>query len=71
MSQKTVLITGVSSGLGRAFAIQLLNAGYRVVGTVRRADLVREFDSQKPGEALARATASAISEKSLWRLRQS
>jgi NAD(P)-dependent dehydrogenase (short-subunit alcohol dehydrogenase family) len=34
MSQKTVLITGVSSGLGRAFAIELLNAGYRIVGTV-------------------------------------
>jgi short-subunit dehydrogenase len=54
MSQKTVLITGVSSGLGRAFAIQLLNAGYRVVGTVRRAELVPEFEAQKPRAAFAR-----------------
>jgi short-subunit dehydrogenase len=54
MSQKTVLITGVSSGLGRAFAIQLLNAGYRVVGTVRRAELVPELEAQKPRAAFAR-----------------
>ena len=54
MSQKTVLITGASSGLGRAFAVQLLNAGYRVVGTVRRAELVPEVEAQKPGEAFAR-----------------
>lgn len=54
MSQKTVLITGVSSRLGRAFAIQLLNAGYRIVGTVRRAELVPELEAQKPGAAFAR-----------------
>ena len=37
MSQpKTILITGVSSGLGRAFASEALAAGHRVVGTVRR-----------------------------------
>ncbi|MCE4222398.1 oxidoreductase [Methylobacterium sp. C25] len=33
---KTFLITGVSSGLGRAFAAGALAAGHRVVGTVRR-----------------------------------
>ncbi len=37
---KTFLITGVSSGLGRAFAEGALEAGHTVVGTVRRrADL--------------------------------
>jgi NAD(P)-dependent dehydrogenase (short-subunit alcohol dehydrogenase family) len=37
---KTFLITGVSSGLGRAFAEGALDAGHTVVGTVRRrADL--------------------------------
>lgn len=35
---KTFLITGVSSGLGRAFAAGVLAAGHRVVGTVRRRD---------------------------------
>ncbi|MCA0013242.1 oxidoreductase [Mesorhizobium sp. B292B1B] len=33
---KTFLITGVSSGLGRAFARGALEAGHRVIGTVRR-----------------------------------
>lgn len=33
---KTMLITGVSSGLGRAFAVAALAAGHRVVGTVRK-----------------------------------
>jgi NAD(P)-dependent dehydrogenase (short-subunit alcohol dehydrogenase family) len=32
---KTFLITGVSSGLGRAFAEGALGAGHRVIGTVR------------------------------------
>ncbi len=34
-SIKTMLITGVSSGFGRALAEEALAAGYRVVGTVR------------------------------------
>ncbi len=33
---KTFLITGVSSGLGRAFAAGAMAAGHRVIGTVRR-----------------------------------
>ncbi|MBO9546424.1 oxidoreductase [Caulobacter sp.] len=35
---KTFLITGVSSGLGKAFAAAALEAGHRVIGTVRRAE---------------------------------
>jgi NAD(P)-dependent dehydrogenase (short-subunit alcohol dehydrogenase family) len=35
---KTFLITGVSSGLGRAFAAGALAAGHRVAGTVRRSE---------------------------------
>jgi NAD(P)-dependent dehydrogenase (short-subunit alcohol dehydrogenase family) len=37
IAPKTFLITGVSSGLGRAFAAAALEAGHRVVGTVRQA----------------------------------
>jgi NAD(P)-dependent dehydrogenase (short-subunit alcohol dehydrogenase family) len=37
IAPKTFLITGVSSGLGRAFAVAALEAGHRVVGTVRQA----------------------------------
>ena len=35
---QTFLITGVSSGLGRAFATGALAAGHRVIGTVRRSE---------------------------------
>jgi NAD(P)-dependent dehydrogenase (short-subunit alcohol dehydrogenase family) len=33
--QKVVLVTGVSSGIGQAIALELAAAGYRVFGTVR------------------------------------
>ncbi len=36
LDPKTFLVTGVSSGLGRAFAQGALDAGHHVVGTVRR-----------------------------------
>jgi NAD(P)-dependent dehydrogenase (short-subunit alcohol dehydrogenase family) len=40
---KTFLITGVSSGFGRAFAAAALEAGHRVIGTVRRAEDAARF----------------------------
>lgn len=51
---KTFFITGVSTGLGRAFAAGALQAGHRVVGTVRRADDAAEFESLSPEFAQAR-----------------
>jgi NAD(P)-dependent dehydrogenase (short-subunit alcohol dehydrogenase family) len=54
LAENIVFITGVSGGLGRAFAIALLDAGYRVVGTVRKAEAVAEFEAIKPGQAIAR-----------------
>lgn len=51
---KTFLITGVSSGLGRAFAAGALGAGHRVVGTVRKRADVGVFESLSPGRAVAR-----------------
>jgi len=44
-SSKTLLITGVSSGFGRALAQEALAAGHKVVGTVRSAQARREFES--------------------------
>ena len=38
MNHKVVIITGTSSGLGRAFAQALLEAGFSVVGTVRKSE---------------------------------
>lgn len=51
---KLFLITGVSSGLGRAFAEAALQAGHTVVGTVRKQADAAEFEQLKPGKSLAR-----------------
>jgi NAD(P)-dependent dehydrogenase (short-subunit alcohol dehydrogenase family) len=45
------LITGVTSGLGRAFAMALLDAGYRVVGTARSLEGATAFSDLKPGQS--------------------
>jgi NAD(P)-dependent dehydrogenase (short-subunit alcohol dehydrogenase family) len=44
---KTFLITGVSSGLGRAFASSALAAGHRVIGTVRRREDATAFGASE------------------------
>jgi NAD(P)-dependent dehydrogenase (short-subunit alcohol dehydrogenase family) len=54
MDHKVVIITGTSSGLGRAFAQALLEAGFKVVGTVRKPEAALEFEQLKPGAAFAR-----------------
>lgn len=51
---KLILITGVSSGFGRALALEALAAGHRVVGTVRNAKAVQDFEALGPGRAFAR-----------------
>ena len=48
---KTFLVTGVSSGLGRAFAEGALDAGHRVIGTVRRAADAEAFAALAPDRA--------------------
>jgi len=48
---KTILITGVSTGLGRAFAKRALAAGHRVIGTVRRQADVDAFHALAPDRA--------------------
>ncbi|KLD63463.1 oxidoreductase [Dyella japonica] len=51
---KILLITGVSSGFGRALAQEALAAGHRVVGTVRGEQARDEFEALAPGNAVAR-----------------
>ena len=53
-SSKTLLITGVSSGFGRALAEEALAAGHRVVGTVRAEPARLAFESLSPGAAIGR-----------------
>ncbi len=51
---KTFLITGVSSGFGRALSEAALNAGHRVVGTVRKEADRAAFEALKPGKVFAK-----------------
>ncbi len=51
---KTILITGVSSGLGRAMAEAALRHGHRVIGTVRKQDDLQIFEQLAPGRAFGR-----------------
>ncbi|NTX26601.1 oxidoreductase [Burkholderia pyrrocinia] len=53
-SGNIMLITGVSSGFGRALAQEALAAGYTVVGTVRSARAAREFEALSAHAAFAR-----------------
>ncbi len=51
VASKTFLITGVNSGLGRAFAVGALEAGHRVIGTVRRDGDAEAFAALAPDRA--------------------
>ncbi|MGN6316115.1 oxidoreductase [Trinickia sp.] len=51
---KTLLITGVSSGFGRALAQEALTAGHTVVGTVRSEKDRRDFQSMSAHSAFGR-----------------
>jgi NAD(P)-dependent dehydrogenase (short-subunit alcohol dehydrogenase family) len=53
-SSKTLLITGVSSGFGRALAQEAIAAGHRVVGTVRSEQAKQAFETLTPNQALGR-----------------
>lgn len=53
-SSKTLLITGVSSGFGRALAQEALAAGLKVVGTVRSEQAKRDFESLSSNAAWGR-----------------
>jgi hypothetical protein len=48
---KTFLLTGVSTELGRAFAVGALKAGHIVVGTVRKPGDAEAFEALHPGRA--------------------
>ncbi|SEL33101.1 Short-chain dehydrogenase [Variovorax sp. YR750] len=48
---RTFFITGVSSGFGRAIASAALQAGHRVVGTVRTEQAAADFEAQVQGDS--------------------
>lgn len=51
---RTFLITGVSSGLGRAMAREALSRGDVVVGTVRKQKDLEEYEAATPGRSVGR-----------------
>ncbi|MDS0860969.1 oxidoreductase [Burkholderia pseudomultivorans] len=53
-SGKVLLVTGVSSGFGRALAQEALAAGHTVVGTVRSAQARRDFEALSAHAAFGR-----------------
>lgn len=53
-TSRLLLITGASSGFGRALAQQALLAGHRVVGTVRNDAARQAFEALAPGRAMGR-----------------
>ena len=68
--QKSVVITGASSGIGRATVAQMIHAGWRVFATVRRTEdasrLLSEFgDNLSPAvlDVTDRASIDAAAEK--------
>jgi NAD(P)-dependent dehydrogenase (short-subunit alcohol dehydrogenase family) len=50
-TEKTLFITGVSSGFGQALAREALAAGHRVIGTVRSESAVEMFEALAPERA--------------------
>lgn len=57
---KTFLVAGVSAGFGRALARAALDAGHRVVGTVRRQEDAVGFEALAPGWAHARVAPVGV-----------
>lgn len=50
---KTWLVTGCSSGLGKAVALEALKRGEKVAATARNPETLREMEKKYPGQALA------------------
>jgi NAD(P)-dependent dehydrogenase (short-subunit alcohol dehydrogenase family) len=59
---RNIVITGVSTGLGRDIAIAALAAGHTVIGTVRQPDQAAVFEALAPGRAHARLLDLALPE---------
>ena len=53
LTGRVALVTGASSGLGRAAATFLAQAGAQVVGLARRADALEQWRAETGGETAA------------------
>lgn len=53
-AKKIIFITGVSSGFGRALALEAIERGHHVVGTVRNEQAKLDFEKLSPNKATGR-----------------
>lgn len=62
-SDKVMIVTGASSGIGRALALEGLSSGYRVVMAARNTDAIHSFitdSTHEPGKYLVVRTDVAL-----------
>ncbi|KAK4770842.1 hypothetical protein SAY87_031374 [Trapa incisa] len=59
LSDKVVLVTGASSGLGREFCLDLARAGCRIVASARRVDRLKSLCDEINGMALSPSSKSS------------
>ena len=52
MTQRRILLTGASSGIGYATAVRLAEAGHRVTGVARRGELLQELSDKHGVDAV-------------------
>jgi NAD(P)-dependent dehydrogenase (short-subunit alcohol dehydrogenase family) len=64
--QRTIVVTGVTGGLGRALLARLVEAGHRVAGCGRRAGRVRELRARFPGALLAEVDVADAAAVDRW-----
>ncbi|MFE4366959.1 SDR family oxidoreductase [Streptomyces sp. NPDC056835] len=67
---KVVLVTGASSGIGRATALALSKAGARVAVGARRADRLKSLAQDAPGETLVLDSTSPTASRCTTRSRR-
>jgi NADP-dependent 3-hydroxy acid dehydrogenase YdfG len=66
-SQRSVLVTGASSGIGRAAAIEFARRGYRVFAAARREEVLADLAAATPNiEAVGLDVTSADSVRLAW-----
>jgi NAD(P)-dependent dehydrogenase (short-subunit alcohol dehydrogenase family) len=56
VAERSVVVTGANSGIGRATALELAGAGYQVIGTVRSSEKARELEEAAQDRGLALRT---------------